>query len=601
MDDREIRLTEDDIRRLADETSFVRGMGYLTEGRLSGAHLSGKTLRARCIGSMGTDYEQELVLGEGGISSYRCTCPRGGFCKHLAALALRYVREPGRIVRADRERLESALAEHSREDLLRIIAEYAEEDLNFAQHVLAETESDGGAPERENVSFGESRREFLTLAEQTVEIPFGNPYHAAFDVAAQLKRLLFRADRLAGDAPARHLAFYTAIYETVEEHFTEVDDSDAALASVAAECARSMAQIGEDHAVDPETREAWLEIIVPRYIENDYGFGDELGDAILSISGKADIELVETLVRESLPQRPSHAERSLSDELETADFLERYRRQIAYELLAGLYRRVGRHSEIGPLFRNAGLHFHYVVHLLAEGATDEAVRYATDHLRKGYDIHRFGTSLSEMGATQQAIRFYAAAVPAMKEREPYRHDCMSNLARLYRSSGQPEAALDLQWSVFRERPSVESYKAVYEIAQSLNRADDIERQMLDYLENEEIRRTVLIDIHIHRRDIDEALAVYRRETRPVSEETSLRLARAAKAQRPNAAREIYQGLAEEYIGRMGRGNYRRAAGHLVSMRDVSAPEEFSAYLTELRQRYRNRPALRDEIWQALGE
>src|SRR5690606_653387 len=84
---------------MTDSGSFSRGRTYFRQGRIHDASIQGNTIEAECDGS---EYEPYLVratiLVEGqkgpNPSSYSCSCPRGGFCKHVVALLLTWIDSP---------------------------------------------------------------------------------------------------------------------------------------------------------------------------------------------------------------------------------------------------------------------------------------------------------------------------------------------------------------------------------------------------------------------------------------------------------------------------------------------------------------------------
>jgi uncharacterized Zn finger protein len=75
-----------------------------------------------CQGSSGGPYRVEAELvprdapGREQIAGWSCTCPRGGFCKHIVALLLTWIATPERF--APRREVGELLASKSREELL---------------------------------------------------------------------------------------------------------------------------------------------------------------------------------------------------------------------------------------------------------------------------------------------------------------------------------------------------------------------------------------------------------------------------------------------------------------------------------------------------
>jgi uncharacterized Zn finger protein len=93
-------LTEDMIRSYTSDQSFERGHEYYHSGTIYNAIREGNTLLADCEGTY--TYHLRVELDEGGIQSASCTCPYefGGYCKHIVALLLTYVHQPGEFTNA---------------------------------------------------------------------------------------------------------------------------------------------------------------------------------------------------------------------------------------------------------------------------------------------------------------------------------------------------------------------------------------------------------------------------------------------------------------------------------------------------------------------
>ncbi len=113
-------LTEASFCHLVDEQSFKRGIDYYKAGAVSEAVIRGKNeLSGLCSGSRYEPYNVKIVLDENGIREASCSCPRGGFCKHIVALSLKYINEPH--VFTAMPVLEEQLKVFSREELEKLI------------------------------------------------------------------------------------------------------------------------------------------------------------------------------------------------------------------------------------------------------------------------------------------------------------------------------------------------------------------------------------------------------------------------------------------------------------------------------------------------
>ncbi len=117
-------LTADDVQTQTDSGSFTRGRAYFREGRIHDTVLRDTTIEALCDGSDDLPYRVQTTLPlreDRGDTMHpaACTCPRGGFCKHIVALCLAWIDDLGRFV--EQPPLTESLADRSREDLISLI------------------------------------------------------------------------------------------------------------------------------------------------------------------------------------------------------------------------------------------------------------------------------------------------------------------------------------------------------------------------------------------------------------------------------------------------------------------------------------------------
>src|SRR5439155_5492652 len=118
-------LSEADIQASTDDASFRKGYDYYLHHAIVEPILSESVLRAFCHGSSGGPYHVEATLvptrekSAHKLASAGCSCPRGGFCKHLVALLLTWLHQPERFM--VRSGLVGRLSEKSREELLNLL------------------------------------------------------------------------------------------------------------------------------------------------------------------------------------------------------------------------------------------------------------------------------------------------------------------------------------------------------------------------------------------------------------------------------------------------------------------------------------------------
>jgi len=139
-------LTESDITRYCTDQSFERGEDYCYRGAVLRPIRQGCTLRAECEGSQYEPYRVTVELDEQGIKSAYCSCPYdwGGYCKHVVALLLTWVRDPEEFTVIPET--DELLAGKSREELIEIIEAMLERDPSLL--TLLEMPSAASAPRR---------------------------------------------------------------------------------------------------------------------------------------------------------------------------------------------------------------------------------------------------------------------------------------------------------------------------------------------------------------------------------------------------------------------------------------------------------------------
>ena len=126
-----VQLTESIIRALSTPQSFERGQQYYRSGAIYNTAKQGDILTGESEGSSAPSYRLRVELDEGGVRSAFCTCPygMGGYCKHVVALLLAYLREPEEFVQ--RESVNDLLSTLSRDKLAGLIANMASRDPNL--------------------------------------------------------------------------------------------------------------------------------------------------------------------------------------------------------------------------------------------------------------------------------------------------------------------------------------------------------------------------------------------------------------------------------------------------------------------------------------
>ncbi|MGA9995421.1 MAG: SWIM zinc finger family protein [Pyrinomonadaceae bacterium] len=249
------KLTEAQVRALANEKSFERGKGYYQDGALVGPLRQGLELRAECEGSEYEPYQISVTLGSKGIEETSCTCPYdwGGICKHIVALLLAYVHNPQvfRII----EPLDKMLAGKSKEELMAIIQDMLRHkpDLISVVELTTQTqEIKQGKPMNVSVYRTQARRAMQHEMSRSVE--------------RELKALGETAARLAKGCDTLNAgAIYHALLDETVKGYDEMIfslDEEGDIAIIVDEFAKGLGECLAKSDADAETRLEWLETLL---------------------------------------------------------------------------------------------------------------------------------------------------------------------------------------------------------------------------------------------------------------------------------------------------------------------------------------------------
>jgi len=131
-------IFDETIRALFDAKIFARGLEYYRSGAVLGLIRRGATLSADVHGSDFEPYRVEIGLYDGGVANARCSCPYdfGDYCKHIAAVLLKFAKEPAAAV--ERQPIDALLRELSRDTLAGLLLKRLASDPSLASWIEAE-------------------------------------------------------------------------------------------------------------------------------------------------------------------------------------------------------------------------------------------------------------------------------------------------------------------------------------------------------------------------------------------------------------------------------------------------------------------------------
>lgn len=301
------RLTIAQVRQLSDENSFERGTDYFHAGKITAPTLIGLKLCARCHGSQFEPYQVSVVFGKKGLESYDCSCPRGGFCKHVVALLLNYVFKPKSIhVLVP---LETALEPFSKKELEALVSEMVEQEPELIH--LVELSSARLAGRVDEAAY-------RSLASGTCS------QDSSSAIERGLKTLSDMADRLAKsrDWLAAGTAYCIFLDEVLSHYGEEMMgfDEEGDIAILVDELAEGLGKCLGNEAPDQKDRRKWIQTLLNAVLADVNLGGIDLApsaeEAVLKYATPQERKWIEEKVRNEMERSSGWEKESLQGFLE---------------------------------------------------------------------------------------------------------------------------------------------------------------------------------------------------------------------------------------------------------------------------------------------
>jgi len=209
-------LSEADLQAYCDEASFQNGYDYYLHHAIVEPTLSESVLRAFCHGSGLSPYRVEATLlptaenSAHKLASAGCSCPRGGFCKHLVALLLVWVHQPERFV--VRSRLMGRLSAKSREELLALLEQLVQRqpDIEPMVELLIELPLAIPAQEQNRPGRGKER----TVDSSTIESQVASAFYYCTREKRKVRRTMAKKSK-----SSKHKKGLTTNSSAVDRYF----------------------------------------------------------------------------------------------------------------------------------------------------------------------------------------------------------------------------------------------------------------------------------------------------------------------------------------------------------------------------------------------
>ncbi len=579
-------INEQTIRTLVGEQSFQRGQQYFRNDAIFDTRRQGMTLKARCEGSRPEAYRVEVTFNDTGVANAFCSCPIGGYCKHVAALLLTWLDRPEEFI--EQPDVDTILERYDKPELIALVKRMLQREPDLES--LLPTVGKQRGPVNPEI--------YLRQVE-TVFRRSGYEWGAESEIAGELLNIKAVGDGFLQQKDyANAVTVYEAIMKGFLEDVTSYSDEGGDLRSVINDCVEDLRTCLEDVHDDKALREKVIQILFAIFRADVDAGGIGLSDEVPTI-------LLEETTAEERRMIAGWVRKEISGK---TDWSSRFRDQWYGRFLLNLEADTLDDEAFLRICRETGRIHDLVDRLLALGRVDEATREAEQG--SDYDLLTLANIFVEHGHESVAERL-------IQERSKRSDDTrlLEWLKNYYKTRKNYTAALECAEALFCKHPNLASLTAYHEmrdLASQLGRWDAVRQRLLDFLSQSQ-NTSLLIQIALDEGDLDKALELLKAQQKhaqgyqgmygyrysPGYGSIALEVAKAAEEKRPREAIEIYQKYAERLIDQRGRENYQTASNYLKRVRELygrlGENEEWTKYITGLRERNKSLRALKEEL------
>ena len=561
-------ITQANLKKLAGTAAFERGEDYFAEGAVDRLRHSDEKVSARVIGSEA--YQVEL-WADGEELAYDCTCPRaadGYFCKHCVAVGLALLDEKDHTPDAGksehRHDPESLIREfllvQSPEFLTGLLMDQAQRDDAPYRSLLLKAERASGSVDILN--------SFRKAIDSATRVRGFVDWQETGGFAADLDELVDSLEELLKPDSAEalvELAEYAI--ERVDKALEDVDDSNGEVGEV-------LARLGELHLractlakPDPVALAERLFRYETTVSFDSYYDSVRTYQDVLEKEGIARFrELAERQWEQIKPLGPG-------DESRASDFPSRFRITHIMETLAQL-----------------------------SGDIDALVAVKSRDLSHPYAYLTIAEIYQKVDQADLALEWAERGLKAFPKRPDNR--LRDFLVVEYLKRKRDDEALQLTWIQFEERPTLEHYRKLHDVAEKLGRWPEQRQRAVALVEAAVLREaneitrwkpkptppdwSLRVELALWENDLETAWQLIQQGK--CRRELLLSLAGKLEKSRPGDAVTLYKRIIPGVIEETNNRAYEEAIRYLGKvgglMQVLGNAAEFATYVAGLRAQYK---------------
>lgn len=618
-------LSDADIKELTDSGSFSRGRSYFRRGAIVDPVLTGDTIAAGCWGSYVRPYRVSATLAPRGAkdnapTAWDCTCPRGGFCKHVVALLLTWIDNP--LAFTERPPLRASLADRSTDELIAIIERLVQHDPELLRLVeLPVVEANGsGSPAVITVDPAAIRRQVDAIFRAARY----DDWHASGAIAGDLEEVLRIGQTYARNgAWADAATVFVAMTEPLLDHYNQIEDHEGEIAGAIVDCDTGLAQcldaqasLPVDDRLPAALRRQVIDAIVDIWQFDIY----EAGGIDLSQQGPESlVRAVTAEEREEILDQLRALLKQEERKSENAGYYSDWTRRATVGFEVMLKEEAGlAPDELLALYRDNGMWPEMAWLLLDQGQITDALAVAGRHLTRAHELLAFATAVRDLGGknVEAAIDLVDARLWETEGKDPREDEQLRVwLEDTYAQHGSPAKALEIARRRFSQAPSFATYQAVRKAAMLPDQPEEtwskVREELLTTLRGKKAWSD-LVRIALDEGDVSAAIAALAEHDKISTARTygysttyawftglDISVAEAAEQSMPDEAIRLYWRAAGQVIEGRGRGNYQQAAEYLARVKRIltanDRADEWKRLITDLRTENKRLRALMQEL------
>ncbi len=589
-------ITEEDVRDLVGEGSFQRGQRYFRDNRIFDTRRAGMTLKAKCEGSRSTPYRVEVTFDNTGITDTDCSCPVGGYCKHVVALLQTWLAEPDEFI--EQQDIDTLLQQCEKDELITLIKQMLRRDPDL-EYLLTTISKPGTSIDPQ-------------IYRKQVEMAYrnaGDEWGAASEIADELLAIMETADSFVERHDyASATAIYNAIVTGVIDHHYEYQhqDEEGEIDEVITECTGGLKQCLDEVQENSALREQILRILFAIYRFNveagGIGFGEDAPEILLEDTTDEERRTIAGWVREAIAnnkKKEPHIHHNYQ-RIDGFSFEEEavYTENFALALLGGYLLELEEDTLDDEAYlricRETGRIADAVIRLLELGRVDEAVQETKQ--ASDYDLIGIASLFVEAGENTVAERI-------MQQRAWRSRDTrlLEWLKKHFKAPYDVEDKLVEMTTKFQEDPTFDGYKEVRLLATQCGRWDKMRPELQAFLKASHLNDLLTL-VDLDENDTNEIIKMVQATGSPIVNDASNRivaLVETTEETQPDVVLNFYLRYVAYLIDYRNRRAYEEASRILIRMRSLYVKlgknDAWIRYIKRLHEKHRALKALQSVL------